>query len=411
MRKCVLLLMVLGLLPLIPSCGSGAPGPSADAPELFQAVPSDALGAGYFSRLDHALERMTDSTSILRTIDFGRLARSKAVVALCDVSSIVPLVAIEAGKASPDTSAAAAALLALADSARVPCLHFTIGEHNIVLLSPSETVITVAGRHLLSGSSILDAPDFDKVSEVLPGGDVIVYRNRGAHKLFGNRIDAGLRASVIPFLRDASEWMIVSDGSIVTVQPDAEKYFSNFCSSLPAAPSKFGDVLPEGTMFYIDVPVSGTEEFRDAYELWLDARVALESYNARLSRLGKACGKDPRIWEKELDVREVAVADYPFGKVNFLRVKNKESNKGVTVNPWTGYVRALYGDAFNPADSCVMRSGNWIISGSRKALDSLSFNAAASRDWPAKAKAVAGLPAERLVWNKDNIINLWHSNR
>ncbi|MBO4567222.1 MAG: hypothetical protein J5695_08360 [Bacteroidales bacterium] len=411
MRKCVLLLFVLSLLPLFSSCGQDAHVASSEAPELFRAVPSDALGAGYFSRLDHALDRMTDSTCILRTIDYGRLSRAKAVVALCDVSSIVPLVAIEAGKASPDTSAVAASVMALADSAKVQCLYTTLGEHNVLLLSPSETVITIAGRHLASGSSILDAPDFDLVAQALPGGDVTVYRNRGAHKLFSNRVDAGIRAAVIPFLRDASEWMIVSDGSLVTIQPGAEKYFSSFCSSLEAAPSRFSEVLPEGAGFYIDIPISGTAEYRDAYELWLDARVALESYNARLSKVGKACGKDPRIWEKDLDVREVAVANYPYGTVNFLRVKNKESNKGVAVNPWTGYVRALYGDAFNPADSCVMRSGNWIISGSRKALDSLIFNQAAVRDWPAKAKAMAGTPAERLVWNKDNIINLWHSNR
>ena len=411
MRKCVLLLLVLSLMPLLFSCGSGTPTAASEAPELFGAVPSDALGAGYFSRLDRALERLTDSTSILRNIDYGRLARAKAVVALCDVSSIVPLVAIEAGKAADDTSSAAAAVIESADSARVQHLYTTLGEHNVLLLSPSETVITIAGRHLSSGSSILDAPDFDIVAGALPGGDVIVYRSRGAHKLFGNLIEGAVPPAALPFVRDASEWMIVSDGTLVTVQPDAEKYFSNFCSSREAAPSKFGAVIPDGTGFYVDIPISNAADYRSAYELWLDARVALESYNARLSKVGKAGGKDPRTWEKELGVREVAMADYPFGKVNFVRVKDKESNKGVAVNPWTGYVRALYGDVFNPADSCVMRSGNWIISGSRKALDSLSFNAAAGRDWPAKAKAVAGTPGQRFIWNKDNIVNLWHSNR
>ena len=411
MRKCVLLLMVLSLLPLFTSCGSGAPGAASEAPELFKAVPSDALGLGYFSRLDRALDRLTDSTSVLRAIDYGKLSRAKAVVSLCDVGSIVPLVAIEAGKAAPDTMAAAAGIIAQADSVRLQCLHATLGEHNVLFLSPSETAITIAGRHLQSGSSILEAPDFDKVVAALPGGDVMVYRNRGAVKIFGNHVQGRMRSSILSFVRDASEWMVVSDDVLIPVQPDAEKYFYSFCSSREHAPSKFGTMIPAGTDFYIDIPIPDLANYRVSYELWLDARVALEEYNARLASVWKAKGKDPRVWEKDLGVREVAVASYPFGRVNFLRVKDKESDKGVSVNPWTGYVRALYGDAFNPADSCMMRSGNWIISGSRKALDSLSYDAAIARDWPAKAKAVAGTPSERFVWNKDNIVNLWHSNR
>ncbi|MBR4809086.1 MAG: hypothetical protein IK031_02255 [Bacteroidales bacterium] len=411
MRKCVLLLMVLGISLGFVSCGSGDSATSAEAPELLKAVPSDALAAGIFGRLDRGLERMTDSTSILRSIDYGRLGRARTVIALCDVSSLVPLVIIEAGKASPDTLAAAESVMVQADSLRLSRMHATLDGHNVLLLSPSETVITIAGRHLQSGSSILDAPDFDRVAAALHGGDQTVYRSRGASKLFADRFQGSMRAPVLSFIRDASEWMVASDDAVVTVQPETEKYFCNFCSSLEAAPSRFGAVVPEGAEFCIDIPVASVKDYRSAYELWLDARVALESYNARLSRLGKAGGKDPRVWEKELDVREVAMADYPFGRLNFLRVKDKAKTDGVVVNPWTGYVQALYGNAFNPADSCMMRSGNWIISGSRKALDSLAFDAGLQRQWPAKAKAVAGTPAMRLAWDTDNNIKIWHSNQ
>ena len=409
MRKCVLLLLAMGLSLGLVSCNSGSAVSGSDAPELLKAVPSDALGAAIYSRLDRGLEGIVDSTSLLRKIDYGKLGRARSVIALCDVSSIVPLAIIEAGKASQDTIPAAAAVMALADSLRLPYIHTTLDEHNVLLLSPSETVITIAGRHLLSGSSILDAPDFGKVVEALPAGDVRIYRNRGAYKLFGNGITGGMRNSILSFVRDAAEWMIVTDSGVSAVQPEAEKYFCNFCSMLDAAPSKFGSVIPEGADLYLDIPIASAGDYRVAYELWLDARVALEGYNSRLAKTWKAGGKDPRLWEKELGVREVAMASYPFGRLNFLRVKDKESTEGVVANPWTGYVRALYGDAFNPADSCMMRSGNWIISGSRRALDSLAFGA--GRDWPSKAKAVAGTPDIRFVWNKDNNINLWHSNR
>ena len=410
MRKCVLSLLVLSLALSLHSCGNGSAGSSSEAPELLQAVPSDALCIGIFNRLDKALDEMTDSASVLRSLDYGRLDRSRSIIALCDVGSLAPLVIIEAGKASEDTLSAAASVLAQADSFAVAHAYIRLPHHNALLLSPSETVLTIASRHLESGISVLDAPDFDQVAAALPSGDVTIWRNRGARKLLAGAFTGGLAQLAVPFIRDASEWMTVSDNTLVTFAPDAEKYFSNFCSSLQEAPSKLASVLPAGYTFYVDIPVASVASYRHAYETWLDARVALESYNRALTSVWHSSGKDPRAWESEAGVQEVAMVSTPEGRLNMVRVKDKAKSSGVRVNPRTGFVRALYGQVFADADSCMLQTGNWIISGQRAALEAFEA-AAAPAAWPAKAKALAGTGDLRLVWNKDNKIDIWHSNR
>jgi len=412
MRKCVLSLLVLSLcLGIVSSCNPDAQGPSSEAPELLEAVPSDVIAVGIFGDLDRGLDRMIDSTSVLLNVDYGKLARAKAVVAYCDLGALAPLVIMEAGKASADTLAAAASVLSQADTLGIPHAYVTLDNHNALLLSSSETVITVASRNLASETSILDAPGFDKVAPQIPGSDVTIYRNRGAARLFRGLFSGTMASSAVSFIRDASDWMLQTDEEIIPVQPEAEKYYANFCNSLQEAPVKLPAVLPAESLFLVDIPIASLDAYRHSYELWLDARVALEKYNRRLSEVWRKSGQDPRAWERDSDVKEVAVVTTPAGRINFVRVKDKAASDGISTNPQTGFVRALYGEIFADADSCMTRSGNWIISGSRAALESYEASGEGSRDWPSKAKVIAGSQSFRYIWNKDNRIKIWNSNR
>lgn len=411
MRKCVLFLLALGFSLGLASCGSGAPGAPSEAPELIGAVPSDAQHIGVFSHLDKALSRMIDSTSVVLKLDYGRLNRNKAVIAACDVGALTALVIVEAGKASPDTLAAAASIMQQADSLGVYHMHVTLDQHNALLLSGSETVMLIAARNLASETSVLDAPDFDIVARSLPSGDLQIYRNSAAPKLF-RQMFTGYLSSVVPaFLRDASEWMIMSDDLLIPVCPEGEKYYANFCASLQEAPSRLPEALPQDYTFFVDVPVNSVPAFRVGFEKWLDARVILEPYNARLSRVWNATGKDPRAWEKEAGVREAAVAFTPKGRINMLRIKEKAQSDGVIPNPNTGFAQALYGNIFADADSCMLRRGNWILSGSRVALEEYAPIAKAPADWQSKAKVAAGSPDFRVTWKNDDRIKVWRSNQ
>ncbi len=399
------------LIALAVSCGRPSRGPSVqEPPELLRAVPSDALCVGLFGRLDKGLDRMLDSLDILRTLDYGKLSHARAAVALCDIGALSPLVVVESGKHASDTSEAAKALLAAADTLRLSSAYVGLGGRGAVVLSPSETVITVVRRHLDSETSILDAPDFGKVLEALPGSDAVICRNSGIPKVFARSLTPAFRSRALPFMRDASEWTVLSEGRVIPVQPAGEKYFCNFCASLPEAPSRLARIMPDSTSFVLDIPVASAAEYRRAYEGWLDARVALEPYQARLTALGKASGIHPRTWEQGVDVREVAVVEKDGVRLNLVRTGGTSKEEGVCVNPHTGFVRALYGEPFNPADSCMLRVGNWIVSGPRAAL--LNYHPATEkiRSWPSKSRLALELEGRRLAWTNENI-KIWDTNR
>ena len=410
MRKCVLILLIAVSCAGLHSCAEGAAGVSQEAPELLKAVPSDALCVGLFGRLDHGMDQMIDSLSVLRSLDYGKLSRARAAIALCDIGSICPLLIIEAGKVDADTLENVRSLLDLADTLKLGSALLELDTHKALLLSESSTVITIVNRHVSSESSILDAPDFPLVLDVLTGTDAVVLRNRGANRLQNAGFGPLNAKTVAAFVREAAEWTVLSGGRLLPVCPDSGRYFTNFMSSLSEAPSKLSSAFPEGAVAIVDMPVNDLKEWRSAYEGWLDARIELEAYQKRIDALKKAAGKDPLNWEKELGVKEVACVMMPQGTLNMIRTARSASSEGVQTNPYKGFARALYGSLYNSADSCFVRHGVWFISGDRALLDSLKLGSARPSGWPAAAKVVSWSKDNQINWTKDNI-KIWDSNR
>lgn len=410
MRRCVLILLIALSCAGLHSCAEGAASVSQEAPELLKAVPSDALCIGLFGRLDHGMDQMVDSLSALRSLDYGKLLRSRAAIALCDIGSICPLLIIEAGKVGADTLENVRSILALADTLKLGAALLELDTHNALLLSESSTVITIVGRHVASESSILDAPDFPLVLDVLTGSDAIVLRNRGANRLQSVGFGPLSAKTVASFVREAAEWTVLSGGRLWPVCPESDRYFTNFVSSLTEAPSKFAASFPEGAVAVVDMPLADLKEWRKAYEGWLDACIELESYQKRLAGLKKAAGKDPLNWEKELGVKEVSCVMMPGGTLNMIRTAKSSSSDGVQTNPYKGFARALYGSLFNAADSCCVRKGVWLISGERALLDSLKLGGGKPSSWPAAAKVVAWSEDSQINWTKESI-KIWYSNR
>ncbi|MBO7644007.1 MAG: hypothetical protein J6S62_03470 [Bacteroidales bacterium] len=410
MRQLVsILLAALSLLAV--SCGRSPQTESApEVPELLTAVPSDVLCVGLYGRLDRGMNKMLDSVSVLRKLDYGRLSHARSAIALYDIGSLSELLIIDAGKHSADTSSSVRSLLAQADSFRISAAFIPLTTRDALILSPSETVFKVVNRHLASESSILDAPNFGRVLEVLPDGETLICRNSGFPKLLPSRVTPALSKRVIPFLRDACEWTVYSEGRIIPVQSDAERYFCNFCASLQEAPSRLGSIMPDSTSFVLDIPIADVQEYRRAYEVWLDARVALESYQRTLESLRKSTGTRPVAWEKSNDIKEVAVVEKDGVRLNLMRVPSSSKQAGVAVNPYTGFLRALYGEDFNPADSCMIRRGNWIVSGPRTALENYQPAGDKNKSWPSRARIAVKTPLVRLAWTNESI-RIWDSNR
>lgn len=412
-----LILYALTLLAAVACQAVSGDAQRASAPEMLRAVPSDALCVGVFERCDNAMEQMLDSASVLRSLDYGKFGRHRAVVALCDVGSIAPLLIVETDKAEPgeglraatDTLPQTLSLAAQADSFKVFSAQLALSRHNILLLSPSATVLTVVHRHLSSETSILDAPYFDGVLEAMGTADAIAWRNSGAAKLFPLQLCSIPRKQLVAFIKGASEWTVAAGGKLHTVQPQAEKYYCNFLGVIEDGPSKLGSAFPGQAELVIDLPIADVPAWRRAYETLMDARVELEAYNKNIQALKKTSGKSPLDWEKELDVKEVVYVATSEYSLNMVRCGKSGKQDGVKKNPASGFVRALYGEPFNPADSCCIRSGKWIISGPRAVLDTLTLKT--SKNWPATSVAAIQVPGRRLTWTKDNIILWQDSNR
>lgn len=410
MQRCVLTLLVILLV--LGSCARTREGENvvSKAPELCRAVPSDAMGLGLFSRLDHGLDRLTDSASLFRKLDYGKLGHARAAIAMCNVGTVTPLVIIEAGKASPDTVSAAASLISQADSIGLSSLHTSLSEHNVLMLSTSPTVITVVKRHLGAESSILDAPYFNGVVQYLGSQDALIWRNSGAVKLFPGTVSGIPRKQFISFLKGAAEWTLLSGDRIFTVQPQNDKYLCTFLSTLEEGQSKLAQACPEGAELIIDLPIADRKSWRRSYEALLDARVELEAYRNKLQELKKSSGKSPLDWEKENDIQEavyLACKDYGLNMLRAAKAPGKDKGEGVRTNPYTGFAHALYGAPFDAADSCCIRKGNWIISGPRAVLDTLRLTKL--KGWPSKACAVAHTSTHKLTWTKDNTI-IWQDS-
>ena len=409
LRRLSALILLMAVL-IMPSCspsGSGA-GPG-EAPLVLAAVPSDALFVGVSPRFDRALEAL-DSASVLRSLDYGKLSRSAGAVALCDIGSIVPLAIIDLGRHAPDTAAHVASLLAEADTLKLFSGIVGLGEDDVCLLTPSETVMTIALRHVAAETSILDAPGFGRVVQVLRSHDARIYRNRGLSKLPVPLL-AGLPVRrQMSFLEGASEWTVISGERLIPVQPEGGSYFCNYFAPVQEAPSRLRAVLPQDADSVVDMPVGSVEEFRKGYESWLDAKVALEAYKGRISALKKASGKSPLNWEKEQNVQEVAYVHFGEHTLNMVRVARSSDGGDIQPNAYTGFVNALYGNMFEADDDCCMQKGEWIISGQRQALESYLPPEGKGVKWPAKAKLVLDTGGMRLEWTKDEI-KIWDSNR
>ena len=100
-------------LPLLFSCGQ--PSRKADAvreerriPELLAAVPSDALAVICYDRLSEGM-RLLDSTSVLHKLDLKAFKNAKMALSLCYNGSLVPVLALDAGRAGADSASAAGA--------------------------------------------------------------------------------------------------------------------------------------------------------------------------------------------------------------------------------------------------------------------------------------------------------------
>jgi hypothetical protein len=421
-------LSLLAVLPLLFACGQ--PVRKADAvreerriPDLIAAVPSDALAVVCCDRLSEGM-KLLDSTNVLHRLHLTPFKDARMVLSLCYNGSLVPVLALDAGRAEADSSSAVTRLLEQAASLRLQAEYVRpdaeARRRGFVLITPSNAQLTAVRRHLGEYTSILDAPGFRQALAAAGPENFIIFRGGSAIERLAPKgwlQDFFPRRELTRFLGNVDEWTVLTptgDGyDVVPVCAEDDVFYANILSAMPFGDSRLGAVLPEDVRLALALPVS-LPQTRQAVERWQDASVRLTVYRKRLETLRKESGKDPLKWEQELNVREVALVHFDGGAVTLVRPDKPAPEREPQENPWRGFLPALYGNAFALADdSFTACSRGWRIFGSPEAVAAF-VDAARPEDspsaWPGKScRFVIQQPGNTLAWGKKGIKLIWNS--
>ena len=417
------------VLPLLAACGGngrkdGAPSQDRHVPELLATVPSDALAVLCFDQLEKGLP-LYDSTSVLHQLDLSAFKHARMALSLCFNGSLVPVLAVDTGRADADSTAALRDLTAQAATLRLRTEYVRPDLENkrdgFLLITPSEAQLAAVRRHLSEHTGIQDAPGFQEALEQAESGEFIIFRNSGAERLIpkGWLGDAFPRRDLTAFLRNVADWTILRPASggfdVVFSRGASDAFYANILASLPAGDSRLAAVLPPETSLALTESVT-LPEMRLAMERYQDASVRITPYRRTLEALKKASGKDPLKWEQELKVQEIALVHFPGGVVSLIRPGKSIEDSEPAENPWRGFLPALYGSAFAlPDDSVTASFGGWYIYGSDAAVRAFieaERPEGAGIKLPARGcRVLVYEPQKTLAWGKKGIKLQWDSNR
>ena len=419
------IIALLAALPLLFACGEPSPktGDVRRVPELLAAVPSDALAVVCYDCLEEGLP-LLDSTNVLRQLNLTAFKQSHMALSLCYNGSLVPVLALDAGRAEADSASAVSTLLAQAANLKLQAEYVRpdaeTKRRGFLLITPSNAQLTAVRRHLSEHTSILDAPGFRQALAAAAGRDFVMFRGGGAPERLAPKgwlRDYFPRRALTRFLGSVADWTVLTptaegfDVAPVCEQDDA--FYANILGSLPFGESRLGAILPEEVQFALALPVA-LPQLREAVDRWQDASVKLTAHRKRLETLRKESGKDPLKWEREQDVREVALVHFGGGAVTLVRPAKPATEREPRENPWRGFLPALYGDAFTLVDdSCTACSRGWQIYGSPEAVTAFIEAARpeeAAFEWPGKGcRFVIYQPGKTLAWGKKGIKLIWNS--
>ena len=363
---------------LLASCGSKVAG---ELSALYSAVPSRSVAVMHFSSCEDALGLLLDSTSVFRSLDYGRLGGAETVLSYDYSAGLVPLLILDAGRADADTSAVVRSLLEQAAENKLFSLYSgeMLPRRSVLLLSPSKALIAEAGEHILSESSILDAEGFREAVPLADGGKGSIFlRNSSAMRLIPRKMlkDYFVRNDLARFFSGLCEWTVLNfsaysrEGiSVAFREPGSARYFSRLLDGLEAGDCKAQSALPDSADFILGLCLEDPKAYLQAWEECLDVRAELSRYKGRLASLRKSSGKNPAAWWAEKAPREIVRAAWDGNELLLMRPGRKAKPAGPAENQCPGFIPALLGSAFRIADDSMCASaGGWTAFGSAEAV-------------------------------------------
>ena len=393
---------------------------------LLAAVPSDAVMVVEFQDLKTACSFLSDSAGCFRYFagcgedgviqsflakaagaGLGSLKSAGAVLSLHYNGSLVPLLAVDAGRAGEAgreetefvSSAQASGLSAsLLDCSSVADSKAYLSRRNVILLSTSDVLPKSAERHIGKSVSVLDSDGFSRcVEKSGQGGTVIFVSCREIGKFFTSIADRSIYGYA-DFIRKFSGWtsFSVSDNSSghilldgIFCSRDGVEDFANVFRNYEPSRSEAASVLPSYTIFSGSMPMDDVSAFISANDAFADGSGQLGKIANVRKELQKATGISPVQWALTLKIKEVSAAYFRVGdsveKVLLFRTGGKEAGQlfgdsgvssGKAAAPkvrkyaYPGFAASVFGPFFSASDesffTCV---GDWVIAGSKAAVD------------------------------------------
>ena len=358
---------------LAASCGRGGGGFDSG---LLRTVPSRSIAVMAFADAGEALKMLCDSSHIFRQIDLGRFGSREMLLSFDYGSALVPLLALDAGRAGRDTSEAVRRLLSQAEGLGLFCAYSadTASHSAAVLLSPSAAAVSEALFHIESGASVMDAPGFAEAAALAEGSKgSILLRNSAAGHLLPKDLPENIvpRRELVKFLSDASEWTAADFDEYsfknlrITSYNTGKHNFMRIFEDFDGAGSEIADILPAGTLFFADLPLDDAEGYYGARKEWLDARSALRRHENACSALKSTTGLSPKAWLAASKPKEIARIVWEGGSVLALRFAKAPSAKTLIPNDIQAFPGTVFGKLFSlPDESAAVRKGKWLIIGS-----------------------------------------------
>ena len=369
---------IVWVLFLLASCKSEVAG---ELSALYSAVPSRSIAVMHFDSCEDALPILLDSTSVFRSLDYGRLSRAEIVLSYDYSAGLIPLLVLDAGRASADTSAMVRKLLDQAAENKLFCFYSgeRLPKRSALLLSPSKALIAEAGEHIISGVSIMDAEGFRESLALADGSKGSIFlRNGSAARLIPRNMLKSYftRKELVRFFGGVSEWTVLNFGSysregidVAFREPGSARYLSSLFAGMEAGDCGSASAVPDSAEFVLGLCLDDPRAYLHAWEECLDVRAELSRYKGRLASLRKSAGKNPSVWWTEKSPKEIVRVIWDGQEVLLVRPTKKARASDLAENPYPGFIPALLGDAFRISDDSMCASaGGWMALGSAEAI-------------------------------------------
>lgn len=380
--------------------------------QLLQAIPSNAVTVVSLDEMDDvcmpAFAGFDFPAALAEKISEGHfetLVKSPMALSLHYSGKLAPLYVIDAGPASSDPSADAAALMefgrrsglsvSYVDCSAVMDSYNGLATRSLVVMAETESLVKSSQRHLEQSLSVMEAAGFNKAAKVAQGNDVLFLPYSQIKPVFGS-LFVRRHSHLAAFAGTFGEWAVFSIGSghaaaaslkgTQIYEDDPSEFMTVIENSAAAVPS-VSSVLPSYTSFALTLPMTGEDSYVTAYQSYLDSKQMLSNYNHRLTQLKKKNKVAPQDFFRRIGVREVASAVFgnsdKMHRVNLVKCDAKDTIifRGTGVKTFKGYepqvhayafptyVSAVFGDYFRLEDeSCFTYVDGWLVTGSEEAV-------------------------------------------